>query len=203
MTELKTQKDSPLPEDIQDDTPEERTRFDGDMKKKMEENFRDTRTDLENVDANVVALETIHASRVRVTKNDAQSIPYNTYEIIKYDDVVFDNLGEYDNTTWKFTGQNAGYYRVTAAFSMASTAWTAGKALILVVYKNASTYTRIFYENIAAGITTIRQGRGSTLVYLNGTTDYVQVRVYQNASSGAKNSYTSVLMNYLEIERVN
>ncbi len=55
MTEFKTQKDTPLPSDILDDTPEERKRFDGDMKEKLEENFRDTREDFDNLNTDLTA----------------------------------------------------------------------------------------------------------------------------------------------------
>jgi hypothetical protein len=55
-------------------------------------------------------------SKMRVTKNDAQTIPTVTDTKIQYDDEVFDTLNEYDNVTnYRFTAKNAGYYDVKAS----------------------------------------------------------------------------------------
>ena len=58
-------------------------------------------------------------SRVRVTKNDAQSIPNATATIVQYDDEDFDNLGEFAN--YRFTAKEAGYYLVSASLQSANT----------------------------------------------------------------------------------
>jgi hypothetical protein len=78
----------------------------------------------------------------------------------------FDTANCYDNTTnFRFTPNVAGYYQFNAA-------WTAGATasnITVALYKNGAEFKRGQNVQANAAIMTV-----SALIYLNGTTDYVE-----------------------------
>jgi len=140
----------------------------------------------------------IITSRVRVTKDDAQSIPHATVTIVEFDDVEYDSLGEWASN--KFTAKNAGYYSVKAAVALVSVAWDACEQIILWIYKNGALYSVINSHQVEAAVTVSLKASGADDVYLNGSTDYIDIRMYQT-QDGAVALYTLGEHNHVAIHR--
>jgi hypothetical protein len=100
-----------------------------------------------------------------------QSITNNVFTKLQINTELFDTNSCYDNSTnYRFTPTVAGYYQVNAAAKP-----TTDASLFTVLYKNGSI---LYYgSGSTAGIDVggVRNGSVlSALVYLNGSTDYVE-----------------------------
>lgn len=96
---------------------------------------------------------------------------------------VFDTATCFDTTNSRFTPNVAGYYQINGAIQFASNTY----AVRAAIYKNGSVYS---YGVAAATGVSATVG---CLVYMNGTTDYVELFGYsattQNAVAGADLTY--------------
>ena len=138
-------------------------------------------------------------SRVRVTKNDAQTINTGAYTVYQYDDETFDSDGEFSNYT--FTAKRPGYFHVSASMMWQEHAWAVGVMAGLSIYKNGAAYSTLLRWEIKTTSIQFLQLSGNDLVYLNGTTDYIDIRVYQNHAA-TLNTHTNISYNYLNIFRI-
>jgi len=111
----------------------------------------------------------------------ATSSTINTWVKLQFNNEVFDTASCYDPTTnYRFTPNVAGYYQVNLRFQFAASSsnaeGTGG------VYKNGAIYARI-----SGGIMSSASGyvspAGGCLVYLNGTTDYIEAYSYASATT--------------------
>ena len=110
-----------------------------------------------------------------------QSISHNTWTKIPYDTKGFDTTSDYDNATnYRYTPSVAGYYQVNAGGYIINTTGFTGTA----IYKNGSFAKR--GSSDAPSSANSVQSINSALIYLNGSTDYLEVYVYQGSGS-AKN----------------
>ena len=104
-----------------------------------------------------------------------QSITTTTYTKIAYDAKVFDTNNNF--TSSRFTPTVAGYYQIAGGFD--STDSTAGVTrTVLTVYKNGSQFIHLTDFAIGSAYTIT----GSTLVYCNGSTDYIEMYGLINAT---------------------
>lgn len=106
------------------------------------------------------------------------SLPSSTYVKILFDTKQFDTANCFNTSTYRYTPNVAGYYQVTAALQYNGTSTTTG-FVFLSVYKNGNSYITgnlITALQFAIPITT-------TLVYCNGTTDYLEIYGYQSQGS--------------------
>jgi len=95
------------------------------------------------------------------------------YTKVNFNAVDFDTDSDYDNSTnYRFTASKAGYYQ----YSVNVACRVAGADIRL--YKNGSGYN---YLQSTEGDG--QPGGGSGLIYLNGTTDYIEVYARQYGSS--------------------
>ena len=90
----------------------------------------------------------------------------------------FDTAGNYDPTTnFRFTPTTAGYYQFNYEGQIVG---TEGQLMTIALYKNGASY----HSGSAVDIS--GQGYGqvssSDLVYMNGSSDYVEVYLYTSAS---------------------
>ena len=108
--------------------------------------------------------------------NALQSITTQTTTLVNFGAKDWDTASCYDTSTSKFTPNVAGYYQVNGAIN-ASTTWT--KAY-LAVYKNGSVYK---YGTDISTSTFINTVQFNSLVYMNGTTDYIQLYCAVTGSS--------------------
>lgn len=91
----------------------------------------------------------------------------------------WDTGGCYDNATnYRFTPNQAGKYLLSAAAPM--NAGAAGGTYIVSIYKNGTEHRRLVQKTFAAS-ETIAPGVSSCVVQANGSTDYFELFIYQDA----------------------
>lgn len=106
-----------------------------------------------------------------------QSITSGVFTKVTYDVEEFDTASCFASS--RFTPTVAGYYQINAnTYLQATTGLT---RVLTTLYKNGAGY-KFGNDNLAVSTT---EGRGlvSSLVYLNGTTDYVEIYVLVNATT--------------------
>lgn len=134
----------------------------------------------------------IYASGTSTTVNGANTkLPYDTVE--------FDSDSSWDATNKRIKPPRAGYYRITAAVTLSQVA-LAGQTNIITVWKNGITYKVAHYlVNYTNGYTQTMMS--DFIVYMNGTTDYLEVTWFTNstntATSMAGNTTTYVSGSFL------
>ncbi len=106
-----------------------------------------------------------------------QTVSSGVYTKLQCNTEQFDTNSNYDNTTYRFTPTVAGYYQVNTNLSGPG---VASGLLAPAIYKNGSYFWNLAsFPNTAAAI----QISASILMYLNGSTDYIEFYVYQNTGS--------------------
>ena len=112
--------------------------------------------------------------------NANQNISTSSYTKLQFQIEEFDTNSNYDNATnYRFTPTVAGYYQIygSAIFNIAPTTLNGA----LLIYKNGSAFKSVvgFGSNLSGWFNpTI-----SSLVYLNGTTDYIEMYIWQSSGS--------------------
>jgi hypothetical protein len=110
--------------------------------------------------------------------SSTQSISQNVWTKVQLQSEEFDTASCYDNSTnYRFTPNVAGYYQVdgTLEFNNLSGSYR------IAIYKNGSAHrVRINDGNSNGATITI-----SSLIYLNGTTDYIELYGYTSITSQA------------------
>ena len=101
----------------------------------------------------------------------------NVFTKITFDTEDFDTTSAYDTTNYQFTPQVAGYYQVNITYKIE----TIGARAVLSLFKNGSEYKRVM--DVEATYT--RFTSGSCLVYLNGSTDYIEAYGLSSSNSTA------------------
>ena len=109
--------------------------------------------------------------------NNTQSIPNNTSTKVEYNNEIFDSHGYYDHTTnYRFTPLIAGYYHITANAQINNTTGVRG----FDIKKNGSRFVNIDNHDDS---TSAQSCFLSSLIPFNGSTDYVEVFIFQNSGS--------------------
>ena len=110
-----------------------------------------------------------------------QLISANTLTKIQLNTENFDTASAYDNTTnYRFTPLVAGYYQFSFGVMISSVDPTA--YVYSQIRKNNGDYSR--GSSTFAASSNYPSSTGSCLVYLNGSTDYVELSVYTNTTVG-------------------
>lgn len=109
-----------------------------------------------------------------------QSVTASTFTKINFNTEEFDTNSNYDTTTYRFTPTVAGYYQISVAIYPNTTT----TALSCYTYKNGSNYK--------GGAGTSASAVCSCLVYLNGSTDYVEAYAYLTGTSPVIASSTAI-----------
>ncbi len=100
----------------------------------------------------------------------------------------WDTANCFDSTTnYRFTPNVAGYYHFSGAVQLLNNA-----ILCVSLYKNGGEYRRGTYTNPS----TMYGASVSGMIYLNGSTDYVELYCY-NGSASSYNSQTGAAFTYL------
>jgi hypothetical protein len=101
-------------------------------------------------------------------QSSAQSISGATNTKIQFQTEVFDTNNNFDPTTnYRFTPTVAGYYQVSAGFSVSG----AAQVQQCKIYKNGSTA-------IDGSDASVTQSAVTGLLYLNGSTDYIEAYAF-------------------------
>lgn len=119
---------------------------------------------------------------IAMTAATFTKLPINTKE--------FDTNSNFDNVTnYRFTPTVAGYYQLNAGYSNSYTAGANNS--FIAIYKNGSNYKQGNLVTSATGVGCLVVV--NSLVYMNGTTDYVEIYGYSsnaaNTSSGQNTTY--------------
>ena len=122
----------------------------------------------------------------------AQSVANNTSTKIAFQTEEFDTASCYNNSTYVFTPNVAGYYQINA-----TCCWQGATAtnVQFQLYKNGSSF-KAGNRQQATGQYTWQVL--STLVYANGTTDYFEVYAYQNSGVAVNIDYGPVNETYFQ-----
>ena len=106
-------------------------------------------------------------------QSSAQTLSSGATTKIQFQTEEWDTNSNFDNVTnYRFTPTVAGYYQVNTAINAS---FSTGE-VALFVYKNGSAY-KILNDTQTNALYTIS---GTTLVYLNGSTDYIEIYLYTN-----------------------
>jgi hypothetical protein len=109
-----------------------------------------------------------------------QNLTASTFTKVTINTEEFDTNSNFDSTTnYRFTPTVAGYYQVNGTVNFNSTA-NNPTVTITVLYKNGSLYK----QAIGASATSATCPIVSCLVYLNGTTDYIELYAWYSGGSG-------------------
>ena len=112
-----------------------------------------------------------------------QTITAGTFTKIAFATEVFDTAGCYDPTTnYRFTPNVAGYYQINLLARLRGVGASTNK--ILAIRKNGSTYRNIDQYPTSIEYFSLFL---SSLVYMNGTTDYLEAWVYSDGTSTSVN----------------
>lgn len=120
------------------------------------------------VSSNMPAFSAYLGSAQTISAGATTKVQCNTKE--------FDTNSNYDTSNYRFTPTVAGYYQVNCAAQEG-----AGASVILQInlYKNGSLAKKSSY----VGGVAYYACTASTLVYMNGTTDYLEFYIYASASA--------------------
>ena len=104
-------------------------------------------------------------------QSTAQTLSSVTVTKIQFQTKEFDTNNNFDNiTNYRFTPTVAGYYYVSGSVSIASSA----TVILVYIYKNGSLFRIVTNSNTSS----ISTGSGSSLIYMNGSTDYLELYAY-------------------------
>lgn len=124
-----------------------------------------------NVAGKGPAFSVYSTSNTVISSATNTKVPFNTK--------VFDTNTNFDvATNYRFTPTVAGYYQLNAGIYLYS---TAASVRSLKLYKNGSFYQSGNLAVTSPSAETVLMYSG--LVYLNGSTDYVEMYVYDNGTS--------------------
>lgn len=101
-------------------------------------------------------------------QSSAQTLSSATWTKLQFQTEEFDTNSNFDNATnYRFTPTVAGYYQVNGGLAIAAS----NTGIRVAIYKNGTVYKYLSYDySSAAGA-----GYGSALVYLNGSSDYIEL----------------------------
>lgn len=117
----------------------------------------------------------------RAYLGSVQNPSANTLTKVVFDTESWDSDSCYDPTTnYRFTPNKSGYYMVNLALTM--TADPLNKPNISIIYKNGAQY-----ENLYIGTPPVTTSEclasAATIIYFNGTTDYIEAYYYSEAGT--------------------
>ena len=125
-------------------------------------------------------------------KSGTQSFTQNSWTKATFNLEEYDTNSNFDTTNSRFLPTVAGYYQISC------TGYINGSStdLYMQLYKNGSGMSPPFYVN--ASITTSNFTLSfSNLIYLNGSTDYLELWVYSNGASPSLNNSGTHFQGYL------
>jgi len=152
----------------------------------------DSPTEVGQFNANGYKASTIVA--VRATMSANQAISASTWTKMNMDttntSVTFDTNSNYDTSLYRFTPTVAGYYQVDVKFQ-----YTTSGSGLAVVYKNGISYAWGDYPTSSFATAV------STLVYLNGSTDYIEPYAYRTTSGTLNSNASTTYFNAILIQQ--
>lgn len=115
-----------------------------------------------------------------------QILSNGSYTKLQYNTESWDTNSNYDTSLFRFTPTVAGYYQFN--FTMGLYSATSLGTRFILLYKNGAAHKYGNYLDMTAGTGGVITG--STQVYMNGSTDYVEI--YGYVSSGGTNTIQGI-----------
>lgn len=112
-----------------------------------------------------------------VQNGSTQNLSQSVFTKAALSSEQYDTNNCWDNTTYRFTPNVAGFYIFNGYFYYAS---SASYEMIIYFFKNGSAFGNYAADTITSAS---RAVNGSKVIYLNGTTDYVEMYVYINVAA--------------------
>lgn len=144
------------------------------------------------------------STEVRATDTSSTpAIANATATVMTFDTEEFDTLSEFTPGTGVFQPRNAGYYQVDAQALTDPYVWPVNTRFEVQIYKNSTIWASGLYNasETASAVSIQRSGSVASILYMNGTTDVMTIRLLQN--SGASVSLdSSPTYNFVNITRV-
>ena len=110
----------------------------------------------------------------------AQTINSGSWTKVACNVEEFDTNSNYDTSAYRFTPTVAGYYQINGAVQFDGTVDTA--VARCAIYKNGSGAKN--GVQVHASINKVISSNVSCEIYMNGSTDYVELYAYQDSGSG-------------------
>ena len=108
--------------------------------------------------------------------NSAQTITNSTTATMQFDVEYFDTDNCYNTSNYRFTPNVAGIYLINSSVQVASLTG----AISLDIRLNGARYANMALNLHSSGLQT---ATNSVLVSMNGSTDYVDIGIFQNSGS--------------------
>jgi hypothetical protein len=127
----------------------------------------------------------------RAIASASQSFTNGTWAKVTLGTEAWDTNNNFNTSTYRFTPTVAGYYQVNGGYSFQGTA-SAGYTLIASIYKNGSEVIRGAEMYSLTG--TFNQSVVSGVLYMNGSTDYIELYVIVVGGSASTGDTTLCFM---------
>jgi hypothetical protein len=116
-----------------------------------------------------------------VVRSGIFSIASGVNTRVPYNSVDFDTNSGWNNSTYQYKPTVAGYYQFN--WGILINALTAGgtQEFFSAIYKNGTTYA--WGNNLMPSTVHYNFSNGSCILYLNGSTDYVEIYVFHNSGA--------------------
>jgi hypothetical protein len=118
--------------------------------------------------------------------SSSQNITASTWTKITFNTKTFDTNNNFDSTTnYRFTPTVAGYYQINVIYASNSTATNPIYSAI-AIYKNGAGALNYAYQGTSSAFACPGI---STIIYFNGSTDYVEFYAYMSGGTGTLQAY--------------
>lgn len=114
------------------------------------------------------------------------SLTSSTYTKVPIDTEDFDTSSDFDTSTYRFTPSVEGYYQINGTVRGIG---TSRSTFLLAFYKNGSSHKVVTLNREASSSSAVISS--SILVYMNGSTDYLELYSYMDFSSGGRLDYAA------------
>ena len=127
---------------------------------------------------NGVTINTITSAPAFSAYLSTNQTPTNaTYTKVQINTVTFDTASCFNTSTYRYTPNVAGYYQIQAACRISGS--SSASTDVWAIYKNGSNFAEL---NIAGSPSLYDSRVVSSLISMNGTTDYVEFYCYINGT---------------------
>jgi hypothetical protein len=109
-------------------------------------------------------------------------IAASTWTLVPLTLELHDTHGQFNNTNaqYKFTANQAGYYQINGQIVIENA--TDNSKILCAVYKNGSLHKLLGRGTVRAASTELAGFGGAAVIYMNGTTDYLQLYAWSNST---------------------
>ena len=116
----------------------------------------------------------VTGSTFSASMSATQTITTSTFTKVNFNTEAWDTNSNYDTSTYRFTPTVAGYYQVSCSIDAGAS--TGASRVLASIYKNGSAYR--YGVNLGTVAGNSFSSVCSSIVYMNGSTDYIECYGY-------------------------